>query len=63
MAAASKGFTVVIHRDGALESRQIRIPRWAYRTLVTLGGVLAVFTVVVIVMYGPILAAAGRAPR
>ena len=62
MAAASKGFTVVIHRDGALESRQIRIPRWAYRTLVTLGGVLAVFTVVVIVMYGPILAAAGRAP-
>ncbi len=62
MAAAGKGFTVVIHRDGALESRQLRIPRWAYRALVTLGSVLGVCAIVVLVMYGPILAAAGRAP-
>jgi murein DD-endopeptidase MepM/ murein hydrolase activator NlpD len=62
MAAAGKGFTVVIHRDGALESRQIRIPRWAYRTLVTLGTILGIFIVAVIVLYGPIVTAAGKAP-
>ena len=62
MAAAGKGFTVVIHRDGALESRQIRIARWAYRTLVTLGTILGIFVIAVIVLYGPIVTAAGKAP-
>lgn len=60
--AARGGFTVVIHRDGALDSRQLRIPRWAYRALVTLGTVGAVVTVLVLILYGPILAAALRAP-
>lgn len=62
MAGGGRGFTVVIHRDGALDSRQIRIPRWAYRTLVTLGAVCGVAVVTAGVLYGPILAAALRAP-
>lgn len=59
---AGRGFTIVIHRDGALESRQIRVPRWALRAgivalVLGLSGVAAV-----LVLYGPLLTAAVRAP-
>ncbi len=56
------GYHVVVQRDGALESRQFRLPRWAARVLV--GGlvVLAVGLLTVALLYGPIVATAARVP-
>lgn len=60
--AGGRGFTVVVHRDGALDSKQVHIPRWAWRAIVTLGIVAAVAGLLILVLYGPILSAALRAP-
>lgn len=56
------GYTVVVHRDGSVTSREFRLPLWIARVgsvlaLAALVGVLAV-----IVAYGPIVAAAAREP-
>ncbi len=56
------GFTVMIHRDGALDSRRWHIPGWLWRTLVTGGGVALVLALIALVLYGPIVAAALRVP-
>jgi murein DD-endopeptidase MepM/ murein hydrolase activator NlpD len=59
---AGRGFTIVVHRDGALDSRQVRIPHWAYRILVVTASLAGLGLVLVVVLYGPILTAAFRAP-
>ena len=54
--------TILIHRDGALASKQVRLAGWLQRVLLVVGTVLAVALVLGIVLYGPIVTAAARAP-
>lgn len=56
------GYTVIVHKNGALASRQFRVPAWLARAAIVLGLAAAVGVVVLAVSYGPILAAAARAP-
>jgi murein DD-endopeptidase MepM/ murein hydrolase activator NlpD len=59
---ARAGYTVLIHRDGVLSSRQLRLPLWAVRVLLVAGVALAATVVVLVALYGPIVKAAARVP-
>ena len=59
---ALRGYTVMVHRDGALESRQIRLSGWLARTLLIAGSIFVIGLVLSLVLYGPIIAAAVRTP-
>jgi murein DD-endopeptidase MepM/ murein hydrolase activator NlpD len=52
----------MVHRDGALDSRSIRIPLWLLRTLVALGVALAMVIALAAVLYAPIVRTAARVP-
>jgi murein DD-endopeptidase MepM/ murein hydrolase activator NlpD len=52
----------MIHRDGSLLSREFRVPLWAVRAVAVTSGVLVMLGLLIVVTYGPILAAAVRAP-
>lgn len=52
----------MLHRDGSLRSREFRVPLWALRVAVVTVAALVLLALIVIVTYGPILAAAARAP-
>ena len=56
------GFTLVVHRDGSVESRTVHLPMWLVRAGAVVALVLFVALVAVIATYGPILAAAAREP-
>ena len=58
----SSGYTVIVHRNGALASRQLQVPSWLARALVITLGVVLVLGGVFVVAYGPIVSAALRAP-
>ncbi len=58
----SAGYTIIVHKNGALSSRQVRVPAWLARTLLTTGIVLFVVVVVIVAAYGPILGAAAKEP-
>ena len=57
-----RGFTLMVHRDGALDSREYHVPLWLARAAMigSIGVLLALLTVAV--LYGPIVAAAARTP-
>jgi murein DD-endopeptidase MepM/ murein hydrolase activator NlpD len=57
-----RGYTILVQRDGSLESRSYRVPTWAVRagTIAGLGG--AALLVAAVVFWGPIVRAAGRVP-
>jgi len=57
-----KWLTLIIHRDGALESRTLRLPLWAVR--MTAGAVIAVAILGLLggAFYGPLLRTAIRVP-
>jgi len=58
----ASGYTVIVHRNGALESRQFQVPSWLARAaLITTVAALVILAALVIA-YRPILAAAMRAP-
>ncbi len=59
---AGRGYTIVIHRDGALDSRQVRLARWVVRAAVVTLIVVAVAVTAAAIAWGPIVAAAARAP-
>jgi len=52
----------MVHRDGSLRSQELRVPLWAVRAAIVTAAVIAVLALIVVVTYGPILAAAARAP-
>ena len=56
------GYTIIVHKNGALASRQLHVPRWLARTLLITGTTLAVVIVVIVAAYGPILSAAAKEP-
>lgn len=55
-------YHIVVHKEGALESRQFRVPRWAARIIVGGTALLVLGLVTVSLLYGPIVTAAGRVP-
>lgn len=56
------GYTLMVHRDGSLRSRELRVPLWMVRVglVLLLAGALGVLLVVA--TYGPIVTAAAREP-
>jgi len=56
------GYTLMVHRDGSLKSREIHVPRWMVRAAAIAGAVVVVAVVVIVAAYGPIVAAAAREP-
>jgi murein DD-endopeptidase MepM/ murein hydrolase activator NlpD len=57
-----RGVTVVVHVDGALDSRQYRIPMWAVRLGVAGTLVAAVLLVMFFLLAGPLSVLAARVP-
>jgi len=55
--------TVMVHRDGEVNSRTFRMPVWIFRILVGTGGVLLVGVLVFGAWYAPLLKAAASVPR
>jgi murein DD-endopeptidase MepM/ murein hydrolase activator NlpD len=56
------GYTVVVHRDGTVATREFHVPRWVARAAAIAGAVILVTVILLAATYGPILAAAARAP-
>ncbi len=57
-----QGYTIIVHRNGALASRQVRVPAWLARSAIVAGIIAVVGVTAVAVLYGPILVAAARTP-
>ncbi len=55
--------TVMVHRDGEVNSRTYRMPIWLFRILAGVGTVLLVGAVVLGAWYAPLLKAAVSVPR
>jgi len=54
--------TIVVHMDGALATRTIRLPRWAFRSAVAGAIGLGALILLGLALYLPITAAAARVP-
>jgi len=59
---SSDGYTLIVHKNGALASRQLHVPAWLARTLLITAAVLLVVVAAIVAAYGPILAAAVKEP-
>ena len=62
MSHAGRKLTIMVHRDGALESRSVRVPVWLARAAVTAAVVLGALIVIGAVLYAPIVRTAARVP-
>lgn len=62
MTSRGRSVTILVHRDGALSSRSIRLPLWLFRSLMVTGLVLSVVIVLSAVLYAPIVRTAARVP-
>lgn len=63
MTAPRPRITVMVHRDGELESRTFRMPLWLFRALVVAATILAMAALVVGAFYAPLLRAAASVPK
>jgi hypothetical protein len=54
--------TILVQTDGSLDKRQLRMPRWAARTLLTIAIVLAGVIVLATAFYLPVARTAARVP-
>jgi murein DD-endopeptidase MepM/ murein hydrolase activator NlpD len=63
MSEARRGVSIIVQRDGALQSRTYRVPVWTLRALVVVGVACAVLLVLGVAFYGPIARQAARVPR
>jgi murein DD-endopeptidase MepM/ murein hydrolase activator NlpD len=57
-----RSVTLVIQRDGATKTRNIRIPLWTLRLGLWTVGIAGLLLVIVIALYGPLMRAAARVP-
>ncbi|HEU4649356.1 MAG TPA: M23 family metallopeptidase [Gemmatimonadales bacterium] len=57
-----RAYTLVVQRDGALDSRTIRVPVWALRTGIGVATGLLVLVAVGLASYAPIVRSAARVP-
>jgi murein DD-endopeptidase MepM/ murein hydrolase activator NlpD len=62
MNAGKRGVSVIVQRDGALQSRTYRIPVWALRLLLLGAVAVAVAVVLGVAVYGPVARQAIRVP-
>ena len=62
MTRERRALTVMIHRDGALESLSYRIPLWVFRAAIAGAITVACLLLLAIAVYGPIFRAAARVP-
>ena len=62
MKSGARAYTIMVQRDGALASRTLRLPVWAFRLGVSGAVGLGLVLVAAIALYGPILRAAARVP-
>jgi len=62
MSDGPRGFTLVVHRDGALDSHTLRIPGWWVRMGVSLAAIFLVGQLGLLLFYGPIVRAAASVP-
>jgi murein DD-endopeptidase MepM/ murein hydrolase activator NlpD len=62
MSERGRGVTIMLHRDGDLASRSVRIPLWVARTGTILGAILGLSIIVSAVLYAPIVRTAARVP-
>jgi murein DD-endopeptidase MepM/ murein hydrolase activator NlpD len=56
------GVTIMIHRDGKVDSTTYRVPIWVLRSATITGIVVASLLLLLLVLYGPIVRAAARVP-
>jgi murein DD-endopeptidase MepM/ murein hydrolase activator NlpD len=61
-ATTARGYTIMIHRDGALASRQIRVLGWAARLAAIAGSTFVICLFLLAALYGPTVRAAARTP-
>lgn len=54
--------TVMVHRDGDLDSWSLRVPLWLFRTATWTGAVALVLLLLGVILYAPIVRNAGRVP-
>lgn len=57
-----RAFTVLVQKDGALESRSFRIPVWMVRATAIAGMAAALLLAGLVVMWGPVIRAAATVP-
>jgi len=57
-----RSITIMLHRDGDLESRSIRLPLWLARVIVIGSGTVLVFVVLGTIIFAPIARTAARVP-
>lgn len=62
MTRRGRWVTLMLHRDGALESRSIRMPLWLGRVLAVTGAIVSVLVVLGAILYAPIARTAARVP-
>src|SRR3954447_17190558 len=57
-----RAYTIMVQRDGALESRTVRIPVWRVRVGIGAAVGLLIVGVVGLASYGPVMRSAARVP-
>jgi murein DD-endopeptidase MepM/ murein hydrolase activator NlpD len=57
-----RNFTIMLHRDGAVGSRSLRIPVWGARAALAVTTVVAILVLLGAVLYAPIVRTAARVP-
>jgi murein DD-endopeptidase MepM/ murein hydrolase activator NlpD len=57
-----RGVSIIVQRDGALQSSTYRAPTWVLRVLLVLAVAVAVLLVLGVAYYGPIVRQAARVP-
>jgi murein DD-endopeptidase MepM/ murein hydrolase activator NlpD len=62
MKSGARAYTVMVQRDGALESHTFRVPVWAVRAGAAGGAVAGVLILALLAFYGPVTRAAARVP-
>ncbi len=62
MTRRSPGVTIMVHRDGALSSRSMRLPLWLYRVLSVAATAVLVVIVLAAILYAPVVRTAARVP-
>lgn len=62
MSKRGRAVTIMVHRDGDLTSRSLRIPLWFARAAGVIGVTLAVVLVVSLALYAPMVRTAARVP-
>jgi murein DD-endopeptidase MepM/ murein hydrolase activator NlpD len=57
-----RAYTILVQRDGALESRSLRVPVWTVRAATIVGTAVLVLLAAMGLLWGPIVRAAARVP-